>query len=241
MQILELKELRVGDVFPINEELAGIVPMASAPEQAALTDDILNNGLKEPVVLYRGEVVDGRCRQIACKLSGVPVRAKDLDDSLTEAEVRIFVKSVNTRRNLTMCQKIMVASKESRKPESKSLQGIADAWGISKSILIRANYIAKHKPEFVEPLFNGLTVTIKNKDGVTVDTNKISAIHAFIKREEESVVKTDTHTWTADLHINTQEGKDFFFEFINEHNIKSAHVWEPIAFWINSRFKASSN
>ena len=34
MQILELKELRVGDVFPINEELAGIVPMASAPEQA---------------------------------------------------------------------------------------------------------------------------------------------------------------------------------------------------------------
>ena len=236
-----VKELKVGDSFPINEKLAGLVPMAVPAEQAALTTNIMENGLKEPVVLFKGEVVDGRCRSLACAAAGVAIRGRDLDDELTEAEVAIYVKSVNTRRNLSTAQKIMVASKESQKGGSKSLTDIAKSWAISRGILISANYIAKKRPEFVEPLFNGMTVSIVNKDGIKVDTNKISAIHAAIKREEENVTETKTHTWTADMYIDTQAGKDFFFEFIGEHNIKNVDVWEPIAFWINNKFKADDS
>ena len=105
--------LEVGEKFPINEEMAGIVPMASDKEQIALNDDIAANGLREPVVLWRKEIVDGRCRQKACIIAQRPIMAKELDDSLTEDEVRIFVKSVNTRRNLTATQKIISACKDS--------------------------------------------------------------------------------------------------------------------------------
>jgi hypothetical protein len=235
------KELKIGEVFPINEKLAGIVPMATSAEQEALTANIIENGLNEPVVLWRNEIVDGRCRQLACKLAGVVIRAIELDDELTEEEVVRWVKGANTRRNLTMAQKIMVASKESLKEGSRTLTDIAKSWAIGRRILTMANYISKAKPEFIEPLLNGLTVPIINDKGKHTQTNKITAIYAYIKRKDEGITPTDTHTWTADLHINTQAGKDYFFEFIKETNAKDVRLFEPVAYWINERFKAEES
>jgi uncharacterized protein YcgI (DUF1989 family) len=90
-------------------------------------------------------------------------------------------------------------------------------------------------------LFNGKTVQIVDAKGNQVLTNKISAIHAHVKREEEDVTPTETHTWTADMHIKTQAGKDYFFEFIRETNAKDVRLFEPIAHWINDRFKAEES
>lgn len=236
-----VKELKVGEVFPINEKLAGIVPMAIPSEQEALALSIKERGLDTPVVLYKGEICDGRCRQLACTLAGVPVRATDLDDELTEEEVALWVKIANTRRNLTVAQKIMVASKESMEEGSKSLTDIAKSWAIGRRSLTMANYMSKARPEFIEPLFNGLTVPIINAKGKHTQTNKITAIHAYIKREEEDVRPTETHTWSADLYINTQAGKDYFFEFIRETNATDVRLFEPIAHWINDRFKAEES
>jgi ParB-like chromosome segregation protein Spo0J len=237
----DIKELKIGEVFPINEKLAGIVPMASSSEQKALTANIMENGLNEPVVLWLNEIVDGRCRQLACKLAGVAIRAIELDDELTEEEVVQWVKGANTRRNLTMAQKVMVASKESLKEGSKSLTVIAKSWAIGRRILTMANYMSKARPEFIEPLLNGLTVPIIDAKGKHTQTNRITAIHAYIKREEEDVTPTGTHTWTADMHIKTQAGKDYFFEFIKETNAKDVRLFEPIAYWINERFKANES
>lgn len=237
---MDVKELKVGEVFPINEELAGIVPMAIKSEQVALAQNIADNGLRDPVVLYKGRVVDGRCRQLACTISGVAIRARELDDNLTEEEVKIFVKSVNTRRNLTVAQKIIVASKESCRPGSKSLNDIASSWGISRSILIRANYVARNRPNFIEPLFNGLTVPITDTKGNRVQTNKISAIHAHIKREDEGAEATASYEWDANSVINTQKGKDWFYEFIKSTNTTNVLVLMELANRANDKFKASA-
>ncbi|MCJ8296741.1 MAG: hypothetical protein MJK15_20285 [Colwellia sp.] len=231
-------ELKIGEIFPINEKLAGIVPMATSAEQEALTANIMENGLNEPVLLWLNEIVDGRCRQLACTLAGVAVRAIELDDELTEEEVVQWVKGANTRRNLTMAQKIIVASKESFKEGSKSLDYIAKSWAIGRRSLTMGNYISKARPQFIEPLLNGLTVPIINAKGKHTQTNRITAIYTYIKREEEDITPTDTHTWTADLYINTQAGKDYFFEFIGETNTTDVRLFEPIAYWINEKFKA---
>jgi hypothetical protein len=236
-----LKELKIGELFEINEKLAGLVPMAIPAEQDALTLSIIENGLKEPVVLWKNKIVDGRCRQKACKSAGVAVRAKDLDDELTEEEVSSFVKTVNTRRNLTTAQKIIVASKESFKPGSKSMSDISKSWGISRAILTMANYVSKNRPQFVEPLFNGLTVDIIDAKNNAVKTNKISAIHAHIKREEENVSKKSSYEWTADSHINTQAGKDWFYEFIKTNSIKNIDVMMELAHRANDKFKQNKN
>ena len=235
--------LPVGQTHPVNEKLAGVVPMASPQEQESLNEDVARNGLREPVILFRGEVIDGRCRQIACKLAGVPISCKSLDDNLTEELVESYVKSVNTRRNLTMGQKIMVASKTSRRPGAPSLAVTAKAWGIGKTTLVAANFIAKHRPDFVEPLFNGSTVSILNIDGNSVITNKISAIHAYVRREVESTkeVPTKKYDWSATETIFTQAGKDWFFGIVKRNKGVSVEVMQELANRANDKFPPDPN
>ena len=207
--------LEVGEKFPINEEMAGIVPMASDKEQIALTDDIAANGLREPVVLWRKEIVDGRCRQKACNIAQRPIMAKELDDSLTEDEVRIFVKSVNTRRNLTATQKIISACKDSFSNKlNKKISEIAVSWGVSETLLKNARYIYLKRPEFIAPLFEGLSVIITSQNGTETNTNKVSAIYAHIKREEQAIEEDNQHGWKEDSNIKTQAGKDWYYKQI---------------------------
>lgn len=235
-----VKEMPVGQGFPINQKLAGLVPMAVPSEQESLTLSIAENGLQDPVILWRGEIVDGRCRQKACITLGIPVRAKDLDDDRQEDDIATYVKTVNTRRNLTVAQKIMVASKESCKTGSRSVGDIAKSWGVSRAILTMANFISRKRPEFVEPLFNGLTVPIVDAKGNDTVTNKISAIHAHIRREEEEVTEEDTHDWCANDHIRTQAGKDWFYDFVKETGTTNVKVMMELAARANTKFVNSN-
>ena len=239
--MVDIKLLKIGATLPVNEELAGLVPMASEAEQSALTEDIKANGLKEPVVLWHGEIIDGRCRQIACTVAGKPLMARELDDTLTEEEVRIFVKSVNTRRNLTHTQKVMSACRESLRPNSNSVISIAKAWGISKALLDNARYIAKEHPEFVQPLFNGKTVNIINANGDTTVSNKISAIYAYIKRTEEKVKEDTQHGWSEDSYIKTQAGKDWYYSQVQQaETLGEAKYKMLVAELANYKFHTSS-
>lgn len=199
--------------FPINEELAGLVPMATEVEQAVLTADIRENEQRDPIVLWHGEVVDGRCRQKALTTLGKHIMYRELDDRLTVEEVRVFVKSVNTRRNLTSTQKVMTACRESlREGNTRKLVDIAKSWGISEGLLKNARYIAKVRPEFVGPLFDGSTVKIINQHGVEVETFKVSAVYAYIKKVEERATENTDHAWREDTYITTQVGKEWYYE-----------------------------
>ena len=193
-------------------DFAGLVPLASDEEQEALNEDIKENGLREPVVLWQGKIVDGRCRQQACVYAGEKIRIKELDDNLTDEEVRITVKSLNARRNLTMTQKIMSACKVLLDANnSMSSKDLAKAWGISKAILDNAKYVAKQRADFIAPLFNGKAVTIIDSRGKEKLSNKISTIYASVKRMEENVDECTEHGWNPNSAINTQAGKDWFY------------------------------
>ena len=199
--------------FPVNEALAGLVPMATEVEQAVLTADIRDNEQRDPIILWHGEVIDGRCRQRALTTLGKHILYRELDDKLTEDEVRIFVKSVNTRRNLTSTQKVMTACRESlRDGNTRKLVDIAKSWGISEGLLKNARYIAKVRPEFVGPLFDGSTVKIINQHGVEVETFKVSADYAYIKKAEDRAVENIDQAWREDTYINTQIGKEWYYE-----------------------------
>lgn len=233
--------LEAGKKFPINDKLAGIVPMASEKEQIALTDDIAKNGLREPIVLWRNQIVDGRCRQKACNLAMKPIMAKELDSNLTEDEVRIFVKSVNTRRNLTSTQKIISACKDSMENnDSRKVSDIALSWGISETLLKNARYIYIKRPEFIRPLFEGMSVEIVNQNGVDTITNKVSAIYAHIKREEQSIMEDDKHGWNEDSNIKTQAGKDWYYAQIKLIKSTCPIMKMRLAELANYKFELSS-
>lgn len=74
---------------------AMLFPLLQGAEFGALVEDIEINGLREPIVLYQGVVLDGRNRLRACELAGVPPRFVEWDGV---GSPLAFIVSRNLRR-----------------------------------------------------------------------------------------------------------------------------------------------
>lgn len=82
--------------------LSAAFPAMAEDDLAALAADIKTNGLRHPVVLWQGQVLDGWHRFAACKSAGVEARTVQFDG----ADPVAYVLSVNlARRHLTPAQR----------------------------------------------------------------------------------------------------------------------------------------
>ena len=232
---MEIKtRLNKDGAFPVNHQLAGIVPMASVAEQAILTEDIARHEQREPITLWKGEVVDGRCRQQALVTLGKHILYKELDEALTVDEVRVYVKSVNTRRNLTPTQKVMIACRSSLEVEGPSIGVAAKAWGVSDIIVKNARYITKVRPDIAEELFNGKSVEVIDDKGQSKLTNKVTVVYAHLRKLEEAVVEDTTHAWQADTYIKAQAGKEWYYDIVQ--GVSDVRVRMALAELANYKF-----
>lgn len=90
-----------------DHPLACIFPLMAEADLAALADDIAANGLRDPVWLYEGRILDGRNRYRACVRKGIDQRV----EHYRGADPLGFVISKNLhRRHLTESQRAMVAA-----------------------------------------------------------------------------------------------------------------------------------
>jgi hypothetical protein len=88
--------------------MADLFPVMSPKDLAAFTADIRAHGVREPIWLYEGKILEGRHRYQACVALGreCPTREYTGDDPLG------FVVSMNLhRRHLKTSQRAMVAAK----------------------------------------------------------------------------------------------------------------------------------
>jgi ParB-like chromosome segregation protein Spo0J len=95
--------------------VAEIFPLMTGEPYRELVADIAANGLREPIWLYQGKIIDGRSRWRACTDAAVEPKYREYEGK--PEDLVKFVLSMNLhRRHLTESQRAMVAAKLSNRP-----------------------------------------------------------------------------------------------------------------------------
>jgi hypothetical protein len=100
-----------------SHPLAELFPPLDDDALQELAADIRKNGLRQAIITYKGQVLDGRNRLAACRIAGVEPRFKEFagNDPLG------YVVSLNlTRRHLSESQRAMVAAKIATLPKGSN-------------------------------------------------------------------------------------------------------------------------
>jgi hypothetical protein len=89
-----------------DHPFAGLFDLLSTRELADLSENIAVHGQREPVMIHRNMILDGRNRYRACRLKGWPVRYEQFPG--TNDEALDYVVSLNVyRRHLTSSQRAL--------------------------------------------------------------------------------------------------------------------------------------
>lgn len=138
-----------------SHPLADIFPLIEGKEFDELVTSIRDHGLREPIVLFEGKVLDGRNRYRACEKAVVEPRF----DEFTGDDPLAYVADKNLhRRQLTPAQSAMVAARMANlsigRPETKkgyvkpiSLDEAATLLGVSRSTVKNARLVLQEGTE----------------------------------------------------------------------------------------------
>lgn len=90
-------------------EVSNIFSLMQGEEFQQLVADIQQHGLREPIWLYQGKIIDGRNRYRACQEAGIEAEFREWDE---EGSLVSFVLSLNLhRRHLDESQRAMAGAK----------------------------------------------------------------------------------------------------------------------------------
>ena len=144
-------------------QLSGLFPLMDDREFEGLVEDIRTNGLREPIWLYDGQILDGRNRWRACEAIGVVPQTREYAGTDPVG----FVVSLNLhRRHLSESQRALVAAKIANMPqgartdlasiEATSQPRAAELLNVGRASVQRAReVIDRGAPELVAAVLRG--------------------------------------------------------------------------------------
>jgi ParB-like chromosome segregation protein Spo0J len=95
----------------VDAEFRGMIPPLSREEYKLLEEDIIANGCRDAIVLWKGIVLDGHNRLQVCQEHGLPYRTVQVDLPDREAAMLWMAKNQLGRRNLSNWQKAKIVLK----------------------------------------------------------------------------------------------------------------------------------
>lgn len=206
------KVIKQEEIFELNTDevelhpLAETTPLMTDSNYTALLNDIDANGQLEPVVLFRGRIVDGRHRQMVLQELGVKtIKAIKLPHNTSAATLKSLVRSREIRRHETPTQLAISAyrlmlnttdKKLSQREAAEIVGSIAKNVSYAKSIAERYN-----RPDILEELFNGGTIDIG--DGhIPYPTDSLYTILNWLK---ETKSKTPKNNGKGDIQMTEEQ------------------------------------
>jgi len=175
-------------------ELANEFPLLGGDGFDGLVNDIREHGLREPIWLYEGKILDGRNRYRACQKIGIEPDTREYEGDGLEA----FVLSLNLhRRHLTTSQRALLAAKQTNLTHggqrgdkdqganlpdgSVSSANAAEALNVSERIVKTARTVQENgSPELVEAVEKG-----------DVSVSKASEISKKVPKERQKEAVED--------------------------------------------------
>lgn len=170
-------------------DYANLFPMLDACGQDALRTDIQQHGIREPVIVFDGRILDGRNRYMAARDLGLEFPVADFVG--TDTEALAYVMSTNLhRRHLTGSQRSIVAAKLADMKQGErtdlhpsanlpkvSQSEAADMMNVSPRSVTTANKVIRQGiPKLVAAI---------NQDGVSVSA---AAAVADLPKDEQAAV-----------------------------------------------------
>lgn len=93
--------------------IAEIFPLIDGPEFSALVADVQAHGVREPIWLYEGKILDGRNRYRAALESGATFDTRTFDGDALEA-IELVWSLNRTRRHMSPSQAAMADAKRNK-------------------------------------------------------------------------------------------------------------------------------
>jgi len=153
---------------PRFHPLVAIFPEMEETAFADLVADIKAHGVREPVTVYKNQIVDGKHRWLACQQLGIPCPMRAYEG--TESDLLDFVVSKNLhRRQMSDSQRAMVAARvvtmkhggDRKSDQAATLPLVSQAeagkrLGVSeRSVRDAVKVIAKAEPEVARAVEQG--------------------------------------------------------------------------------------
>lgn len=182
---------------------AEVFPLIEGAEFDALVADIKEHGLREPIVVYKKQVLDGRNRYKACQAAKAKLKKRAFKG--TDAEALALVWSANVeRRHLTFEQRAMAGARVAtlRKGDNQhtaravpSQSETAAKLGVSEDSIQRAKRVVEQGSKALQEAVQAGEVPLK-KAAAVVDLPKSEQLAAATAPKQKPAVDDDR--WVPD-------------------------------------------
>jgi hypothetical protein len=213
----------------IDPEFKALIPPLAAEELAQLRSNIITEGCRDPLVTWRGVIIDGHNRFEICTTNGIEFKEVTKDFDERSSAIEWIIRNQFGRRNLSPYERTrlalrleeaikerakanMVKGTNQHSPKQNSAEAsnpietreeIAKLAGVSRDTVDKVKQIEKSAaPEIKEALANG-EISI-NKAHLTVKAKKEE------EEPEPLIVDGTTPTRRAPMKVIEDEGMNIW-------------------------------
>lgn len=188
-------------------------PMQNKTEYGSTLENIAKLGQTDPILIYKGECIDGRHRVKACIELGINVECEDVDDNSTKEDLILRCnKNVTSGRVLDISQRAIQALKMVNEYKYTTITA-GTLWQVDRKVITYASTILGFgRNDILDNLMLGVPVQLENMDR---PSKSLEVLCRQLKKLGEKDVVENTEEkikWDPDALIKTEAGKQWFYE-----------------------------